>query len=213
MQYVQISYGPWAREQRGRPRGPGRPVPQRQRRRPIVFRNGMAIPATWHRSTLGSPTQFVNASGSAHPAQARHRRGWSWCPTPSRRRRRRSARRRPRPSTARLAGLRATTASSRQSSAAAKTPGCALASASSNTPAGHAAPHQVEALALGHLEAGPLELGHQLVGARTRSCGRGSSARPNAAATPARWACRGRTIRRGPGPGRPRAPPCRRRPR
>jgi hypothetical protein len=57
-----------AREQRGRPGGPGRPVPQRQRHA-VVYRNGYAIPGTWHRSTLGSPTQFVNDFGVPIPMQ------------------------------------------------------------------------------------------------------------------------------------------------
>jgi len=33
----------------------------------MIYGNGYAIPARWDRSTLGSPTQFVNAFGVAIP--------------------------------------------------------------------------------------------------------------------------------------------------
>ena len=33
----------------------------------MVFRNGYAIPATWHRGALGSPTVFTNAFGVPIP--------------------------------------------------------------------------------------------------------------------------------------------------
>ncbi len=59
--------------------------------------------------------------------------------------------------------MRATTASNRQSSAAANTPGFALASTSSNVPAAAPLPHQVEALALVDDEAGALEKRHELI--------------------------------------------------
>jgi len=32
-----------------------------------VFRNGVAIPATWHRTTLASPTQYLDAAGNPIP--------------------------------------------------------------------------------------------------------------------------------------------------
>ncbi len=68
VQYVQISYGPWLENSEGGlevqadlyPNAAGTAV---------IYRNGMAIQATWHRSTLGSPTQFVNAFGVPIPLQ------------------------------------------------------------------------------------------------------------------------------------------------
>ena len=59
-------------------------------------------------------------------------------------------------------GLRATTANNRQSSAAAKTPGCALASTSSNTPADAARRIRFKPLHSRDDEADALEQGHQL---------------------------------------------------
>ena len=72
---------------------------------------------------------------------------------------------------------------------------------------GHPFGHEVEALALGHLEAGPSRASPPADRPRTRSCGHGSSAPTTAAATQDRWACQGRTIHREPGHGTPPAPP------
>ncbi len=63
VQYVHISYGPWVEsgccslevQSDLYPNASGNSV---------VFRGGMAIAGTWHRSTLGSPTQFLNAAGA-----------------------------------------------------------------------------------------------------------------------------------------------------
>ena len=72
VQYVQVSYGPWAENQGGLevqadlyPNASGTAV---------VYRNGMAFPATWHRGALGAPTQFVNAFGVPIPLEP----GTSW---------------------------------------------------------------------------------------------------------------------------------------
>jgi hypothetical protein len=35
----------------------------------MVYRNGQAFQATWHRGDLGSPTQFVNAFGVPIPLE------------------------------------------------------------------------------------------------------------------------------------------------
>ena len=69
VQYVQISYGPWARE---RPRAAWRcrptstPTPAAP---PSSTATATPSRGTWHRSTLGSPTQFVNAFGVPIPLQ------------------------------------------------------------------------------------------------------------------------------------------------
>ncbi len=71
VQYVAISYGPWAENSEGGlevqadlyPNATGSAV---------VYRNGEAFPATWNRGALGSPTQFVNSVGQVipmHPGQ------------------------------------------------------------------------------------------------------------------------------------------------
>ena len=68
VQYVAISYGPWAENSEGGlevqadlyPNATGAAV---------VYRNGEAFPATWKRGALGSPTQFVNSVGQVIPMQ------------------------------------------------------------------------------------------------------------------------------------------------
>jgi len=40
----------------------------------VVYRDGVAVPGTWHRSTLGSPTQFIDRSGKQIPL----RPGQTW---------------------------------------------------------------------------------------------------------------------------------------
>jgi Protein of unknown function (DUF3048) N-terminal domain/Protein of unknown function (DUF3048) C-terminal domain len=66
VQYVQISYGPWAENSEGGLEVQADLYPDASGTA-VVYRNGYAIPATWHRSTLGSPTQFVNAFGVPIP--------------------------------------------------------------------------------------------------------------------------------------------------
>ena len=154
VQYVQISYGPWLENSEGGLEVQADLYPNASGTA-AIFRNGMAIPATWHRSTLGSPRSSSTRSACRSRCSPA-RPGSSWCPTPSWRRRRRSdVRLSPR-------ACAATTASSRQSSAAANTPGMRAGLGLVEHPGRRAPPHQVQALALGDLEAGPLELGHQL---------------------------------------------------
>jgi hypothetical protein len=68
VQYVQISYGPWVENSEGGLEVQADLYPNASGTA-VVYRNGEAIPATWHRSTLGSPTQFVNSFGVAIPLQ------------------------------------------------------------------------------------------------------------------------------------------------
>jgi hypothetical protein len=63
VQYVQISYGPWVENSEGALEVQADLYPNASGTGE-VFRNGVAIPATWHRSTLGSPTQFLNSAGA-----------------------------------------------------------------------------------------------------------------------------------------------------
>ena len=66
VQYVQISLGPWLENSEGGLEVQADLYPNASGNAE-VFRNGVAIPGTWRRSTLGSPTQFLNAAGSAIP--------------------------------------------------------------------------------------------------------------------------------------------------
>jgi len=66
VQYVQISYGPWAENSGGGLEVQADLYPDASGTA-MIYRNGYAIPATWHRSALGSPTQFVNAFGVPIP--------------------------------------------------------------------------------------------------------------------------------------------------
>jgi hypothetical protein len=68
VQYVQISYGPWAENSEGGLEVQADLYPNASGTG-VVYRNGQAYPATWHRSTLGSPTQFVGPSGTPIPLQ------------------------------------------------------------------------------------------------------------------------------------------------
>lgn len=68
VQYVQISYGPWLENSEGGLEVQSDLYPNASGTA-VVFRNGVAIQGTWHRSTLGSPTQFVNAFGVPIPLQ------------------------------------------------------------------------------------------------------------------------------------------------
>ena len=69
VQYVQISYGPWAENQQGGLEVQADLYPNASGTA-VVYRNGMAYPATWHRTTLGSPTQYVDATGAVDPDAA-----------------------------------------------------------------------------------------------------------------------------------------------
>ena len=121
VQYVQISYGPWAENSEGGLEVQADLYPNASGAAE-VFRDGVEITGTWHRSTLGSPTQFVSTAGTPIPLQARPNLGGT------------GAQHHHGDDDA-LSGLRATRARSRQSSTAAKTPGWALASRSSKRPA------------------------------------------------------------------------------
>jgi hypothetical protein len=68
VQYVQISYGPWVENSEGGLEVQADLYPNASGTA-VVYRNGMAFPASWHRSTLGSPTQFVNAAGQVIPLE------------------------------------------------------------------------------------------------------------------------------------------------
>ena len=61
VQYVKISYGPWLENSEGGLEVQADLYPNASGTA-VVYRNGVAIPATWHRSTLGSPTQYVDAA-------------------------------------------------------------------------------------------------------------------------------------------------------
>ncbi len=68
VQYVQISYGPWAENSEGGLEVQADLYPDASGTA-VVYRNGMAFPASWHRTTLASPTQFVNAAGQVIPLE------------------------------------------------------------------------------------------------------------------------------------------------
>jgi len=62
VQYVQISRGPWVEDAQGNLEVQAELYPDASGDA-VVYRNGVAISGTWHRSTLGSPTQFDDSSG------------------------------------------------------------------------------------------------------------------------------------------------------
>jgi hypothetical protein len=68
VQYVQISYGPWLENDEGGMEVQADLYPNASGAA-VIYRNGYAIPGTWHRTTLGSPTQFVNDFGVPIPMQ------------------------------------------------------------------------------------------------------------------------------------------------
>ncbi len=68
VQYVQISYGPWLENSQGGLEVQADLYPNASGTG-VIYRNGQAIPVTWHRTTLGSPTQFVNGFGVPIPLQ------------------------------------------------------------------------------------------------------------------------------------------------
>ena len=68
VQYVQITHGPWVEDRNGSLEVQADLYPNASGTA-VVYRNGVAVPATWHRSTLGSPTQFDDNSGKPIPMQ------------------------------------------------------------------------------------------------------------------------------------------------
>jgi hypothetical protein len=73
VQYVQISYGPWVENSQGGLEVQADLYPDASGDA-VVYRDGVAVPGTWRRSTLGSPTQFLDASGNRIPL----RPGQTW---------------------------------------------------------------------------------------------------------------------------------------
>jgi hypothetical protein len=63
VQYVQISYGPWYENSEGGLEVQADLYPDASGAAQ-VFRNGVEITGTWRRSTLASPTQFLNSAGA-----------------------------------------------------------------------------------------------------------------------------------------------------
>jgi hypothetical protein len=68
VQYVQISYGPWFENSEGGLEVQADMYPNAAGAA-MIYRNGQAFQATWHRGALGSPTQFVNAFGVPIPLE------------------------------------------------------------------------------------------------------------------------------------------------
>jgi Protein of unknown function (DUF3048) N-terminal domain/Protein of unknown function (DUF3048) C-terminal domain len=68
VQYVQISYGPWVENSEGGLEVQADLYPNASGVAD-VFRDGTEITGTWRRSTLGSPTQFLDATGTPIPLQ------------------------------------------------------------------------------------------------------------------------------------------------
>ena len=68
VQYVQISYGPWLENSEGGLEVQADLYPGASGVAE-VYRDGTEITGTWSRSSLGSPTQFLSASGAQIPLQ------------------------------------------------------------------------------------------------------------------------------------------------
>jgi hypothetical protein len=68
VQYVQISYGPWLENSEGGLEVQADLYPNASGVAD-VFRGGTEITGTWSRSSLGSPTRFLSASGAQIPLQ------------------------------------------------------------------------------------------------------------------------------------------------
>jgi hypothetical protein len=68
VQYVQVSYGPWVENAQGALEVQADLYPNASGAA-MIYRNGQAFQATWHRGDLGSPTQFVNAFGVPIPLE------------------------------------------------------------------------------------------------------------------------------------------------
>lgn len=73
VQYVHITFGPWVENSQGGLEVRADLYPDASGAA-VVYRDGVAVPGTWHRSTLGSPTQFVDHSGNRIPL----RPGQTW---------------------------------------------------------------------------------------------------------------------------------------
>jgi hypothetical protein len=73
VQYVQIIYGPWVENSQGALEVRADLYPDASGDA-VVYRDGVAVPGTWHRSTLGSPTEFIDRSGNRIPL----RPGQTW---------------------------------------------------------------------------------------------------------------------------------------
>jgi len=73
VQYVQITYGPWVENSQGALEVRADLYPDASGDA-VVYRDGVAVPGTWQRSTLGSPTQFIDRSGKRIPL----RPGQTW---------------------------------------------------------------------------------------------------------------------------------------
>ena len=73
VQYVQITYGPWVENSQGGLEVRADLYPDASGDA-VVYRDGVAVPGTWHRSTLGSPTEFIDRSDKRIPL----RPGTTW---------------------------------------------------------------------------------------------------------------------------------------
>ncbi len=68
VQFVHIFYGPWYENDVGGLEVQATLYPDASGKAE-VFRNGVEISGTWHRSTLASPTQFLSSTGAEIPLQ------------------------------------------------------------------------------------------------------------------------------------------------
>jgi hypothetical protein len=66
VQVVHVTYGPWAENSSGSLEVQAN-LYQAASGPALVLRNGQEIVGTWHRSSLGSPTQFVSGDGATIP--------------------------------------------------------------------------------------------------------------------------------------------------
>jgi hypothetical protein len=73
VQYVQITYGPWVENSQGALEVQADMYPNASGDA-VVYRDGVAVPGTWRRSTLGSPTEIFDRSGNRIPL----RPGQTW---------------------------------------------------------------------------------------------------------------------------------------
>lgn len=73
VQYVHITYGPWVENSQGALEVQADLYPHASGEA-VVYRDGVAVPGSWHRSTLASPTQFIDHSGNRIPL----RPGQTW---------------------------------------------------------------------------------------------------------------------------------------
>ena len=73
VQYVKIAFGPWVENSQGALEVQADLYPD-VTGEAVVYRDGVAVSGTWHRSTLDSPTQFLDRSGN----RIRLRPGPTW---------------------------------------------------------------------------------------------------------------------------------------